>query len=255
MSNMFDKYNIPIPKRNLDTFEKDDMEKIITFHIGKRIPRVLKELDIYIDKKKHFNAKQTSLIYNGKNDKRENYRMPQYVKTYLDFYNDMEISIFLILSDILEEMMKDMNNYNKDYKRKEKFFNTLESIEGQSMLFTIGIISIGEQLIKNGKRIPNGTYLENVLIARQLLAKEIQEVFKAMNKDEISRESANLQFRTMIQNKVQKLIVMDSSMYQAVKDEEDLHSICNEDSIQDFIYEIVESARIKATNKIRLLDL
>lgn len=255
MSDMFEKYGIEIPQRDLVTFEKVDQEKIITFHIGKFVPRVLKDLDEYLNAKKEWKSKQISLIYTGKDDKRDNYKMTQYIKEYEEFFAETEISITSALTDILEELVKDMNLYTKNETRKKKFFNTLESIEGQSVIFTIGIITIGEHLIKTRQGIENGKYLENVLRAKKLLATEIKEVYKAVNREEITKEQAKKQFRMLIENKVQDLITFDSSLYSLIKNEEDLHKMCCKVSIQKFIYDTVEAAREKATRKVRLTEL
>ena len=255
MSDMFKKYGIDIPQLELVNFEKNDMEKIITFHIGQNVPRVLKDLDEFINKKRHWTAKQDALIFNGKEDKRPNYRMTPYIKEYEEFFSETEINITDALTDILEEIARDMNAYTKNITRKNKFFNTLESIEGQTVIFTIGIITIGEYLIKTRNGIENGKYLESVLRAKKILSQEIKEIYKSMNRGEISNEDAKIKFRHLIDNKVQDLIKFDSTLYNSIKAEEDLHRMCCENSIISLIYDTVESARIKATNKIRLTEL
>ena len=143
MSSALGKYGVQLPQIPLSKFERADIEKIITFHIGKIVPRVLKEFDQFIDKKKEFTAKKTSLILNGKDDKREAYKMKTYVNDYIDFYNDIEFSIISAAEDILEEIITDMNHYTKNMDRKNKFINTLDSLNGQMIMFTLAVMSIG----------------------------------------------------------------------------------------------------------------
>ncbi len=253
--NAFEKYNINIPKKNIYEFEDEDIIKILTFKVGTEVPRVLKDLDVYINKNKQFSAKKTSLLFNGKKDKRPNYRMKNYVEEYVDFFNDVEINLKQALSDILEEVISDMANYNKDFNRKQLFINTVDTLTGQTFLFIIGVISLGEYLIKKFDYIENGRYLEQVLKAKRDLANKIKQIFKDMNRGIYSREEANELFKNLINQRVQDISKIDMETYNAIKFENDLYIMCDEESITNIIYEIVENARIDVTSQKRLIEL
>ena len=152
------------------------MTRKITFHIGKIVPRVLREFDIYIDKRREFTSKQTTTILKGKNDKRPSYYMKNYVNEYTGYYSDLDLNIIKAIEDILEEIIKDMIVYDKSLKRKNNFFNTLDSISGQTFIFVIGIICLGEAMIEEYGYIRNGRYLECVLRAKKELATSIKEL-------------------------------------------------------------------------------
>lgn len=253
--NAFEKYNIPIPKRSIYDFEEQDQIKVLTFKIGHIVPRVLKDLDNFINKERQFTAKKTSLIFNGKNDKRENYKMTDYVSSYGSFFTEIETSITKALEDIIEEIIEDMIKYDKNPNRKNRFFNTLDSPVGIEFLFVIGMISIGEYLIRTYGGIKNGRYLQLVLEAKETLSKQIKEIFKDMNKGKYTKEQANRIFRSLIDEEIQHKIKIDVDMYDKVKFENDLYHICSEESIEKLIYEIVDHARVKATHQPRLLNL
>ena len=76
---IYSKYNISIPKRKITELDVDDQIKVLTFRTGKIVPRVLKDLDEYLKK---FGGRKVSLLYKGKKDKRENYKMREYVSEY-----------------------------------------------------------------------------------------------------------------------------------------------------------------------------
>ncbi len=255
MSSALGKYGIQLPQKPLSDFERADIEKIITFHIGKIVPRVLKEFDQFIDKKKEFTARQTSLLINGKNDKREAYKMKTYVDDYIAFYKDIEFSIISATEDILEEIITDMNQYTKNSSRKTKFINTLDSLNGQMIMFTLAVMSIGESLIKRHRTIENGRYLEHVLKAKRELTDDIKTIYKAFHRGELTLEEVNYTFRELIDKKVQDAIKFDSEIYNAIKFEEDLYSICDQDTILEFVYSVIENARVKVTSKNRLISL
>ena len=86
MSNIYEEYGIKIPKKSFNTFREDDKVKILTFSVGKIIPRVLRELD---QKKEFFTARSTSLLIKGNKEKREKHKMKQYIKLYDDFYENI----------------------------------------------------------------------------------------------------------------------------------------------------------------------
>lgn len=251
----FSKYNVVIPKKAIKEFESEDMTKILTFKVGTVVPRILKDLDNYIDKKRQFTAKKASLLLNGKKDKRPNYEMKNYVGEYGSFFTEIEVNITKSLVDILEEVISDMNNYDKNENRKELFFNTVDSIEGQVFLFVIGVISLGEFLIKKFGYIKNGRYLEQVLMAKKELAKQITQIYKDMNKKIYTPEQARTMFVALIDKKIQDNMKIDMELYSEIKFEEDLFKMCDEESIDDLIYEIVEEAREKATGQIRMFEL
>lgn len=251
----FSKYNVVIPKKAIKEFESEDMTKILTFKVGTVVPRILKDLDAYIDKKRQFTAKKASLLLNGKKDKRPNYEMKNYVGEYGSFFTEIEVNITKSLVDILEEVISDMNNYDKNENRKELFFNTVDSIEGQVFLFVIGVISLGEFLIKKFGYIKNGRYLEQVLMAKKELAKQITQIYKDMNKKIYTPEQARTMFVALIDKKIQDNMKIDMELYSEIKFEEDLFKMCDEESIDDLIYEIVEEAREKATGQIRMFEL
>lgn len=239
----------------LEIIEEQDQIKVLTFKIGHIVPRVLKDLDNFINKERQFTAKKTSLIFNGKNDKRENYKMTDYVSSYGSFFTEIETSITKALEDIIEEIIEDMIKYDKNPNRKNRFFNTLDSPVGIEFLFVIGMISIGEYLIRTYGGIKNGRYLQLVLEAKETLSKQIKEIFKDMNKGKYTKEQANRIFRSLIDEEIQHKIKIDVDMYDKVKFENDLYHICSEESIEKLIYEIVDHARVKATHQPRLLNL
>lgn len=251
----FEKYNIPLPKRNILEFEEEDMVKIITFKVGTIVPRILSDLDRFINKDRDLNGRKTSLIFNGKNDKRSNYYMTNYVSKYIDFFEGMERNIMLTLQDMMEEIITDMSNYDKNTDRRKRFFNTLESVPGHTFLVAIGIISIGEYLIKKQGYIKNGRYLEQVLKARKELANKVKRIFKAMNRGEYTYEEATEIFKMMIAQKVQEQVKIDAELYSQIKFENDLYNLCDEESIADLFYEIIENARENATGQIRMFEL
>ena len=251
----FEKYNVPIPKRSILAFEEEDMIKIITFKVGTIVPRILSDLDKFINKKRDLNGRKTSLIFNGKNDKRSNYYMTNYVSKYVDFFEGMELNIMTTLQDMMEEIITDMSNYDKNTDRKRRFFNTLESVPGHTFLVAIGIISIGEYLIKKQGYIQNGRYLEQVLKARKELANKVKTIFKAMNKGEYTYEEATEIFKMMIAQKIQEQVKIDAELYDQIKFENDLYNLCDEESISDLFYEIIENARKNVTGQMRIFDL
>lgn len=255
MSNAFDKYKVEIPQRDIENFEYEDSVKILTYHVGTIIPRVLKELDEYIDKRKDFTAKQTSLIIKGNKAKRPAYKMKNYIEEHVDFYQEIEMDILRSVEDILEEVITDMISYNKNKTRKAKFFNTLDSITGQTFVFVIALINLGEHMIKEHGKVKNGRYFEHVLKAKQELSSDIKKLFKSMNRGEVSKEEANAVFRESIDKKVQELIQFDSEIYQEIKYEEDLYTMCTKDSIKGLIYGMVERIRADVTKTPRLIEL
>lgn len=251
----FEKYKIEIPQKDICEFDQQDMVKILTYKVGIEIPRVLKELDVYINKDKQFTARKANLLLNGKNDKRSSHRMKNYVGEYIDFFKDIQINLQDALEDILEEIISDMIKYDKNFTRKKMFNNTIETLTGQTFLFIIGVISIGEYLIKKYGYIQNGRYLEQVLIARKELASKIKRVYKDMNKGIYSEEEARELFKELIKKKVQDNIKLNVEMYEEIKFENDLYDMCKEESITDVIYNIVDGARQKITGQMRLIDL
>ena len=248
MSNIYEEYGIKIPKKPFNTFREDDKVKILTFSVGKIIPRVLRELD---QKKEFFTARSTSLLIKGNKEKRENHKMKQYD----DFYENMSDNIANSLGDILEEIIEDMTRYDKSQARKDKFFRMLDDPIGLKLLFVVGMIAIGEHLIETKGYIKNGRYLELVLKARKELSRTIKNIFKKMNKNEYTEDEAKILFRNLIENKVQDFIQFDVEIYEEVKREEDLTNLCEEASIDEFIIKLVDNAREKATGRPRLLDL
>ena len=246
MSNIYEEYGIKIPKKPFNTFREDDKVKILTFSVGKIIPRVLRELD---QKKEFFTARSTSLLIKGNKEKRENHKMKQYIKLYDDFY------IANSLGDILEEIIEDMTRYDKSQARKDKFFRMLDDPIGLKLLFVVGMMAIGEHLIETKGYIKNGRYLELVLKARKELSRTIKNIFKKMNKNEYTEDEAKILFRNLIENKVQDFIQFDVEIYEEVKREEDLTNLCEEASVDEFIIKLVDNAREKATGRPRLLDL
>ncbi len=251
----FTKYNVAIPKKNIYEFEDEDIVKIITYKVGTIVPRILSDLDKFIDKQKNFTARKTSLLFNGKKDRRKNYQMQNYVSKYVDFFNGMELNIVTALEDMLEEVITDMANYDKNIDRRTLFFNTVDSVAGHTFLVAIGIISLGEYLIKKQGSIANGRYLEQVLIARKDLANKIKSIFKAMNRKELTYEEAIMEFKKMIADKIQEQIKIDVNLYNEIKFENDLYNLCDEDSIEDLFYDTVEKARLKATSQYRMFEL
>ncbi|MCQ9627544.1 hypothetical protein HS141_11460 [Cetobacterium somerae] len=254
-SNVFEKYNIPIPKRDITEFQEEDVTKILTFKVGVMVPRVLRELDKFIDKKNQLSARQASLIYNGKNDKRENYRMENYVGKYGKFFTDIELNIKIALEDILEQVISDMANYDKNANRKEKFFNTVDSVPGQVFIFIIGTISIGQYMLDRYGYIKNGRYLEQVLLAKEDLANKSKQIFKDTNRGKYTYEEATEIFKKLIDEKIQKQMKFDIELYEEIKFENDLFNLCTEESLNDLVYQLVDGARQKVTNQMRLIEL
>ena len=252
MSNIYEEYGIKIPKKPFNIFREDDKVKILTFSVGKIIPRVLRELD---QKKEFFTARSTSLLIKGNKEKRENHKMKQYVKLYDDFYENMSDNIANSLGDILEEIIEDMTRYDKSQARKDKFFRMLDDPIGLKLLFIVGMIAIGEHLIETKGYIKNGRYLELVLKARKELSGTIKNIFKKMNRNEYTEDEAKILFRNLIENKVQDFVQFDVEIYEEVKREEDLTNLCEETSVDEFIIKLVDNAREKATGRPRLLDL
>lgn len=250
--NAYSKYLGELPQKNFSDFDEEDKVKIITCTIGKRLPRLLSDLNIYINPKKEMTSRQISLLLNGKNDYRENYRMKDYVGTYGKFFKDLHNSIFECIKEILEEVIDDMTEYTKNSKRREKFFRTFDSYQGQMFIFTIAITSLGEFLIKEYGKIENGRYLEQVLLARKRIAKKAKEIYKAMNRGEITKEQADLEFQELIDITIQDSVNFDLGLHEAIKFEEDLLEICTIESIEGFIYEMVEDIRIKSTGQLRI---
>ncbi|MDY4011361.1 MAG: hypothetical protein SOY60_06815 [Fusobacterium gastrosuis] len=252
MQNAYDKYNVKIPKKNFNVFDIEDQIKILTFKVGKVVPRILKELNV---RGEFFTARKTSLLINGKIDKREEYKMKNYIAEYGDFFEDLSDNISNALGDILEEIITDMLKYNKNEKRKKAFFDLLDSVLGLQLIFTVGIISIGEYLINTQGYIKNGRYLEQVLLARKELSNKIKDIFKKMNKEEYTEEETKAMFRSLIENKVQELVKIDMELYDEIRFEEQLAEMCEETSINNFIIELVDYAREKATNRPRLIEM
>ncbi|XGU46183.1 helix-turn-helix domain-containing protein [Fusobacterium necrophorum subsp. funduliforme] len=251
---VFEKYNIKMPKRNFSSFDTEDKMKILTFSVGKIVPRVLKELDT-LDKKMYFTARKTSLLIKGKADPRERYRMKQYIVEYGEYFENLEDDISSTLGDILEEVIEDMVKYNKSKKRREQFFNTLDSPVGLQLLFTVAMISIGEYLLEQRGSIKNGRYLEQVLIARQELTRKIKTIFKKMNLQEYSEAEAKDLFKQLIEEKVQQMVKIDMELYDEIRLEEDLTRLCEESSLNEFILTLVENAREKATRRPKLISM
>ena len=89
---IYSKYNISIPKRKITELDVDDQIKVLTFRTGKIVPRVLKDLDEYLKK---FGGRKVSLLYKGKKDKRENYKMREYVSEYGEYFDEIEDGILI----------------------------------------------------------------------------------------------------------------------------------------------------------------
>ena len=76
-----------------------------------------------------------------------------------------------------------------------------------------------------------------------------------MNRGIYSREEANELFKSLINQRVQDIAKIDMDTYNAIKFENDLYAMCDEESITNIIYEIVENARIDVTSQRRLIEL
>ncbi|AVQ31745.1 MULTISPECIES: hypothetical protein [Fusobacterium] len=249
---IYSKYNISIPKRKITELDVDDQIKVLTFRTGKIVPRVLKDLDEYLKK---FGGRKVSLLYKGKKDKRENYKMREYVSEYGEYFDEIEGNIIEVLEDILEQIIDDMNKYDKNLDRKNDFFDTLDSFIGGKFIFIIGIISLGEFLIKKYGYIKNGRYLGEVLKAKADLKNKITDVFKKMNQGYYTKEEANELFKEMIEKKVYEQTKIDAELYEEIKIEDDLSRICEDDSIDMLIFDMVDKVRLKATKQERFPEM
>lgn len=255
MKNAFEKYNIPIPKINITKFDKKDISKVLTYKIGKIIPLVLKDLDDNINSDNQFNIQKISLIFKGKNDKRETHKMKNYIKKHLENYNEINFDLETILKNILEDMIHDMLCYNKDTLRKNEFFNTLNNLNGAKYIFTVGVICIEEYFLEKYDYIKNGKYLELVLRAKKELRKEIKLIYKGLKQGIYTEDEINSMFRALIKTRIKTYMDRDDKLEEEIDFEKDLYRICNNESLDKYIYNIIDHSRAKATSQPRLFSL
>jgi len=255
MKNAFEKYNITIPKINITDFDLDDISKILTYRIGKIIPIVLKDLDENINSDNQFNIQKISLIFKGKNDKRETHKMKNYISEHLEKYNEDNFNLEIILKNILEDMIHNMLYYNKDTLRKNEFFNTLNNLNGAKYIFTVGVICIEEYFLEKYGYIKNGKYLELVLRAKKELRKEIKLIYKGLKQGTYTEEEINSMFRALIKTRIKTYMENDDKLEEEIDFEKDLYKICNDESLDKYIYNIIDNSRAKATSQPRLFSL
>ncbi|MFK4784490.1 hypothetical protein [Fusobacterium sp. MFO224] len=255
MKNAFEKYNIFIPKISITEFDTEDISKVLTYKIGKIIPIVLKDLDDNINSNNQFNVQKLSLIFKGKNDKRETHKMKNYIKEHIDKYDENNFNLLNILRDILENIIHDMLYYNKDSLRKNEFFNTLNNLNGARYIFIIGVICIEECFLEKYGYIKNGKYLELVLKAKKELRKEITNIYKGLKNGVYTETEVNSMFRALIKTRIKNYIENNESLEKELRFEKDLYKICDEESLEKYIYDITDSSRTKATNQPRLFSL
>ena len=117
------------------------------------------------------------------------------------------------------------------------------------------IISLGEFLIKKYGYIKNGRYLGEVLKAKADLKNKITDVFKKMNQGYYTKEEANELFKEMIEKKVYEQTKIDAELYEEIKIEDDLSRICEDDSIDMLIFDMVDKVRLKATKQERFPEM
>lgn len=255
MKNAFEKYNIFIPKIDITEFDTEDISKVLTYKIGKIIPIVLKDLDDNINANNQFNVQRISLIFKGKNDKRETHKMKNYIKEHMDKYDENNFDLLRILKDILENIVHDMLYYNKDTLRKNEFFNTLNNLNGAKYIFVVGVICIEEYFLEKYGYIKNGKYLELVLKIKKELRKEIRGIYKGLKEGTYTETEINSMFRALIKTRIKSYIENDESLEKELEFEKDLYKICNEESLEKYIYNLIDFSRTKATSQPRLFSL